>query len=273
LKSSISKLYLIILALFICTFCVGCNGSNQTVYPQDTVVVVNGAPISENDIKAKTIQREIGIKMVNMLRENDANFSKTQTEGILMALGRTEDQLTGDEKRYIASLERSSIYKPIDINLIFNLMVREEVLYQEAVQQGYIVSNEKTHELQKQANEASDQATLSDPDSAKEYDQIMAYETAVLKEFGFNSRSDYEEWVIPKAARSSTIRLMQNNFDQKIAGQYPELSWLPLRIAQYNAWEDYTEFLLKQSSIDIRQANYVLDYYGTPWEMGRLDLK
>ncbi|MGI6435285.1 MAG: hypothetical protein ACOX0F_07990 [Syntrophomonadaceae bacterium] len=266
MKKSKRIFYLIILAFLSCTCLAGCSSHLQES-PPDTVALVNNQAITTQDIEDEVIIRKIGVKMAKLLREDHASIPETQTEAFLRALGRTEDELSGDEKQYLSGRERSSIDQPINMNLIFNLTVREEVLYQEAVKQGHMVSQIEAQKVQKLVNEVSDQA------GAQEYNRIKAGETAILKEFGFNSRNDYEEWLLPRTARHLTIRSMQNQFDRIIAEQYPQLSAIPLMILQCNAWEDYTEFLLKQSSLDIKQANYVLDYYAKPWESGKLDLK
>lgn len=272
MKISNRVVYLIILAFLSCTCLAGCSSHLQESSP-DTVALVNNQAITTQDIEDEVIIRKIGVKMAKLLREDDASIPEKQTAAFLRALGRTEDELSGDEKQYLSGRERSSIDQPINMNLIFNLTVREEVLYQEAVKQGHMVSQIDARKVQKLANEVSDQAMQSDPAGAQEYNRIKAGETAILKEFGFDSRKDYEEWLLPRAARHSTIRSMQNQFDRIIAEQYPQSSAMPLMILQGNAWEDYTEFLLKQSSLDIKQANYVLDHYAKPWESGKLDLK
>jgi hypothetical protein len=268
MKSILNKLGYTIIVLFICAYGAGCTRATQVIYPQDTVVVVNGKAITEQDFKDETTKREISTKILQKIKQLDSS-AQTPTAGVLLLLGLSESQLSEDQKRYIASMERDYPDKPISQNVIFNRIVREEVLHQEAVMQGYIVSNEQAQEIITQMNEASDQANSSDPTGQK----IMAETNPIFKEYGFNSQDDYLNWNLPKTARSMSIQRIQNKLDEKMAAQYTELSDFLLRIAQYNAWEDYTEFLLKTAKIEIKQGNYVVEYYGKIWEMGRLDLK
>ncbi len=268
MKSSLSRLGCAILAVSIFVYGAGCIRATQAIYPVDTVVVINGKAITEQDFKDETIKKEISAKMLQIIMQLDSS-AQTPTAGTLKILGLSADQLSEDQKRYITSIERNYPDKPINQNVIFNRIVREEVQYQEAVQQGYIVSNEEAQAILKQANGASDQANESDPTSQK----IMTETNAVMNEYGFASQNDYLNWNLPKTARSIAIQRMQNKFDEKMAAQYSELNMFPLRIAQYNAWDDYTEFLLRAAEVEIKQGNYVLEYYGKPWEMGRLDLK
>jgi len=85
------------------------------------------------------------------------------------------------------------------------------VLHQEAVRQGYIISNEQAQEIITQMNEASDQANLADPTGQK----IMAETNAIFKEYGFDSQDDYLSSQLPKPARAMAIQRMQNKFDEK----------------------------------------------------------
>jgi len=267
MKSIFSRLAFAILAVFICIYIVGCTRFTQAVYPEDTIVFVNGKAITEQDFKDETIKREISTKMLPKIMQLDSS-AQTPTAGTLKILGLSADQLSEDQKRYITSIERNYPDKPINQNAIFNHLVRQEVLHQEAVNQSYIVSNEEAQETLKQANEASEQASEFDSTGQK----FMEEYNKVLKDNGFNSQDDYLNWNLPKTTRLMAIQRMQNKFDEKMAAQYSELSDFPLRIAQYNAWEDYTEFLLKTANIEIKKGNYVLEYYGKPWELGSLDL-
>jgi len=40
-----------------------------------------------------------------------------------------------------------------------------------------------------------------------------------------------------------------------------------------NAWEDYTEYLLKNAELEIVKEEYTIDYTGEDWQQGRLELK
>ena len=268
MKSISYRLGCAILASVIYVYGAGCTKAAQTVYPADTVVVVNGMAITEQGFKDETIKREISAKMLPKIMQLDSS-AQNPTAGTLKILGLGADQLSEDQKRYITSIERNYPDKPITQNAIFNHLVRQAVLYQEAVKQGYIVSNEEAQEILRQVNEASNQANDSDPTAQK----IMVELNTVMNEYGFASQDDYLNWNLPNTSRSMAIQRMQNKFDEKMAAQYSELSMFPLRIAQYNAWEDYTEFRLRAAEVEIKQGNYVLEYYGKPWEMGGLDLK
>ncbi|MDD3364642.1 MAG: hypothetical protein PHZ03_06645, partial [Syntrophomonas sp.] len=156
----------IIIAVFVCSSLAGCTRTTQVIYPQDTVVILNGKAISEQDLKDETIKREISTKILQKITQLDSS-AQTPTAGVLSLLGMSESQLSDDQKRYIISMEREYPDKPISQNVIFNRIVREEVLHQEAVRQGYIVSKEQAQKIITQMNEASDQANLSDPTGQK----------------------------------------------------------------------------------------------------------
>lgn len=268
MKSVIKVLSCAVILFLVFTLGTGCHSTTQAVYTADTIAVVNGEAVTAQSLQDETIKREIAAKMLQKMQELDSTI-QSPAAGILQALGITASELSEDQKRYIASLERDYPDKPISPNYIFNQQVRQEVLYQEAVKQGYTSSTEEAQRILKQANDASAQAGSSDP----AFQKIREESQAVYKEYGFASEDDYLKWNLPAAARSIAIQRLHNKFEEKIEAQHSELSDLPLIITQYNAWEDYTEFLLKNSVIEIKQADYELAYYGKPWEAGRLDLQ
>jgi len=140
--------FIIIMALL-----VGCATEK---YPENAVASVNGVIITEQDIDQEITERQMSLAIYEKLTAQEPN-QLTPKETVLLLLGITENELTPEQSRYIESWERSTT-KMLSRNEAFNILLREEVYYQEAVKHGHEVSLDEAKKIIMQSSELSQQA-------------------------------------------------------------------------------------------------------------------
>jgi len=246
----------------------GCTEKN---YPEGAVAVVNGALIDEQQIEKEMLEREMSIAIGEKTRSLEPN-SLTIKGAVFQSLDITEDELTPEQIRYIESRERS-LARPLNKNEAFNILLRQEVLYQEAVKQGYEVSVDEAREILEESKRISDEALNGDKEALRKYKEIVKLSTLIYKQYGFESEEDYLNKRIDKIAKSIAISRMKNQFDKIMAEKLSESDGLQLTIDISNAWDDYGEFLIDQANIKILNSRYCIEFYGNQWNYGYLDLK
>ena len=264
----LSKVLSIFLAVVIVAALSGCAHEK---YPENAIAVINKTVVTEEQVNNLIRERELYIKiMKKYMEEPDAQII-TPAEGMLIALDTTEKQLNAEQKRYYEYLKKRSI--PMTENEAFNKAVRDEVLYQEAVKQGFEVAEEKALEILKASDAESLKTASNSPEELKEYERHLNIESEVLKEYGFQTREDYwYVWHLPESAKASSINMMKEHFIDKVARIYPNLPEYEREIMEHNAWEDYTEYLIRDyTKIKSLNPTYSLSFTGQDWQHGRWD--
>lgn len=262
------KSFFVIISLLILVISVGCTKEN---YLENVVAAVNGKTIARGDIEQKLTERKMTIAIADKIRSSDPEQLSLK-EVLIQSLGISEEELNPEQNRYLESMARLRT-KVLSDNEAFNILLREEVFYQEAVKQGHEVSISKAKEIIAESNEITKQALRGNEEVLKKHNQLLHYIDEVYNHYGFKSEEDYLNQRPDKTAQAMTISRMKNQFDKIIAGKLSEK--LPEADAYQisNAWDDYGEFLLDKAKVKIINAEYSLERYGEPWNYGHLDLK
>lgn len=259
---------IIVIAIIIAiSILVGCADKK---YPEDAVSIVNEVIIKEQQMEKEITERKMSIAIGEKIRLLEPN-SITLREGIIQSLNISEDQLNPGQIRYIESRERS-LTKSLNNNEALNILIREEVFYQEAVRQGHEASVDEAKRILEESNKASNEALNGDEEALRKHNEIVQYITEIYKQYGFESEEDYLNQRIDKTAQAIAISRMKNQFDRVMADKLPESGGFQLSIDISNAWDDYGEYLIDKAKIKVLNKGYSLELYGKPWSYGLLDL-
>jgi hypothetical protein len=263
----------VVIAIIVILSLVILMGCSSEKLPMATVAVVGDKVITKEQIKEEVTERNIAIKIVEKLNQRNPIESITPKDALLEALNIEEKDLSKAQKRFIEASERSQIL-PLIENEAFNILLRDEVLYQAAIKQGYEVSQQKVLQVLEESVEQSKTVVANDENALKSYNEALAIQDEVVKEYGFESWNAYQENRVEKLAQAMTINHMKNKFRDsiKVKRQEPPLMGFDKIIANDNAWEDYTEFLLNNQKIKIIDNSFHVKLYGEPWNYGEIDL-
>lgn len=246
-------------------------GCTEKKYPENSVALVNGVIIKEQEIEKEITERKMAIAIGEKIRLLEPN-SLTLREAIIQSLNVSEDELNPGQIRYIESRERS-ITKLLNNNEAFNILLREEGFYQDAVRQGHEVSVDKAKQILEESNKVSNETLSGDEEALRKQNEIIKYITEIYKQYGFESEEDYLNQRIDKTAQAITISRMKNQFDRVMADRLPQLDSYQESIDISNAWDDYGEFLIDKAKVKVLNTEYSVELYGKPWSYGLLDLK
>lgn len=246
-------------------------GCAEKKYPQNAVALGNGVIIKEQVIEKEITERKMGIAIGEKIRLLEPN-SLTLKEAIIQSLNVSEDELNPRQIRYIESIERSTT-KLLNNNEAFNILLREEVFYQEAVRQGHEVSVDKAKQILEESNKVSNETLSGDEEALRKQNEIIKYITEIYKQYGFESEEDYLNQRIDKTAQAITIGRMKNQFDRVMADRLPQSDSYQKSIDISNAWDDFGEFLIDKAKVKVLNTEYSVELYGKPWSYGLLDLK
>lgn len=261
------KITVIAILIFV-SILVGCA---EKKYPEDAVAIVNGVIIKEQQIEKEITERKMSIAIGEKIRSLEPN-SLTIREAVILSLNISEDELNPEQIRYIDSRERS-LTKSLNNNEAFNILIREEVLYQEAVRQGHEVSVDEAKRILEEINKASNESLNGDEESLRKHNEIVKHITEIYNQYGFESEEDYLNQRIDKTAQAIAISRMKNQFDRVMGDKLPESDGFQLSIDISNAWDDYGEFLIDKAKIKGINTGYSIELYGNPWNYGLLNLK
>jgi len=244
-------------------------GKDNSYYPKNTVGVVEGTIIRNNyEIASELRERELQSAMVAKMLELFSEGQKKRP-GEIMAffLEIEEKDFDAEQKRYIAYVEMKQ--RVLTPNEAFNVIMREEALYQEAVKRGYLMTEDEAREILQQSDVVTAQQMEEDPESEEKYAELLRYENELLGEIGFESRETYWYWYhAPMTAKASTITRLQDKFKNKIQVMYPNLEGYDLWVKQENLWQDYAEYLLKKKNAKAVTDKYTLEFTGEEWKYG-----
>lgn len=258
---------LISLILFL-AFLTGCANEK---YPENVVAVVNGKTITSEEIEQELTERKISIAIRNKLNSLEPNIL-TPKEVLIQLLNIPEKELNPEQIRYLKSIERATT-KLLSNNEAFNILLRKEVIYQEALKHGHEISIDKAKQILEESNIMTNEAVKGDEAALKKQNVIMEHLKQIYKQYGYNSEKDYLNQRIKKTAETMTINRMQSQFEKVIADKLPETDRYQTSIDISNAWNDYGEFLLDKAKIKILNQEYSIELYGNPWIHGLLDLE
>ncbi|AGA68241.1 hypothetical protein Desdi_0714 [Desulfitobacterium dichloroeliminans LMG P-21439] len=249
----------------------GLVGCAEKKYPEDAVALVNGVIINEQEIEKEIAERKMVIAIGEKIRSLEAN-SLTPKEALIQSLNITEDEFNSEQIRYIESTERATS-KLLSSNEAFNILLREEIYYQEAVKQGYEVSVDEAKQILVESNKVSNEVLNDDEEVLRKQNEITKSITDIYKQYGFESEEDYLNQRIDKSAQAMTISRMKGQFSKVITDKLPDSDGVQLSMDISNSWDDYGEFLLDKSKVKVLNTKYSTELYGKPWGYGLLDLK
>lgn len=153
-----------------------------------------------------------------------------------------------EEYRYIKRAYNNIVFAP-DESEALSRQIRDMVLYQEALKQGFQVPETEAREMYKTIITPKE----LEPES-EEYFKYLEYlkiEDEVIKKHGYQSREAYLNQQFTSYAKSISIARLKNSFLEEWMVQYPDLQGYEYRIKSENAWYDYTENLVNQVDIEI----------------------
>ena len=285
-------IFLIILLTVIVVVLLGDFGKPRN---SEVAALVNGEPITFGDVRNQAQEANRQFEFLIRFNLNDEPFPEELPAEYLQfvrEMGYDPDELTKyqhqfihghlstywdmhgqltplseDEKRLIHRQLRW-VVRRLDY-LEFNELVRQRVLYQDAVRNGHQVSVDEARQMQKESDELS-QSMLDREGEPEGYLEYMKLEKEI---YGYHSRGQWQESRLPQKAESASISRLQQRFNDKLGLQHPDIyGWDFARFSE-NAWEDYTEYLVRQADIEIRKGGFELEFFGEEWPHGRWDLR
>ncbi len=263
------------LILMICIFTLmltACSSSTEKTESDAVAALINGQEITMHAIEQKIATQDVNLevqKQVEKLLENEGmrapnGPSQTDLDEYLSHSGLDLSNMTKDEERYYNRTKRdinrnNSTLTP---NEAFNLLVREEVLNQEARRQGLAISLEEAKDKYQQFKKQQ----LANWDSMGLSDETEAINEKAAKRLGYNSWEKRMEDGLLDFQKSASRNSLYQWFQEELGKKHPEVQDLQFRILTWNAWEDYTEYLLRQADIKIKQEGLNVIYYGEEWQ-------
>lgn len=245
----------------------GCSPAERTP-ASNVIAIINGEEITIEDIKKTIEATEVGLKISAKMEENAENSGvKDEYFDRQIQQAQTEDQ-----KRYYERMKRvyTNQYDKSE-NDVFNEIIREEILTQEASKQGYQVTIGEARESRKQMDDIT--RKLLEEGKTEELNKLMQIEEEAANLLGFKNRDEWFEASLIDTTKSMARSRLKESFIDSLMRIYPEIigsQWVALRS---NAWEEYTEYLLRNSRLKIYDDAFKVEYYERNWKLGNLDLK
>lgn len=255
-----------VILLMTASLLVGCGTQS---YPENVVAVVNGETITQEEIKDVITERKLSNDMYDVMQSLRGESSMSQKEAMMQSFGIKEQEMTPVQKRFFEGVERSST-KMLTENEALNVLLVEEVLYQEATKQGHDVSVERAKEVLEESKKITQETLAQSKDALEEYNNYLEKTASIYHQYGFASEDDYLNQRIDRTARSMAINTMYPEFNRVIADKLPNTD-LP-QMEQANAWVDYGEFLLDKAKVKILKPEFKIEHYGESWSHGKLKL-
>lgn len=251
-----------LLAMFLLAGC----GSEK--HPENVIAVVNGKYITVEDVERELMVRELSIEIYDAL--NQIYEIDDQREVLLEGFGLKEGELTPEQERYFEDLERSTT-KKLTENEAFNILLREEVLYQEAVKFGHDVTEDWVKNALEESQKINLEVIETNEESKEFYNKYVEVSTEIYNKYGFASEEDYLNQRVDRLVYSMATNGLQFQFNNAMADKitYSHLEQIELA----NAWGDYGEYLIDKAKVKILKPEFSIEKYGQPWNYGDLDLK
>lgn len=258
--------FIVSICIIVLLFNYGCTANKKTP-PQNVIAEVNGEEIIIEDIQKDIHVREIGLKLSKKYNDNPENDKDV--------LQRIDDLInhakTDTEKHYYKRMKRK-VKQSYSENVSFNKIIRRIVLYQEAKKQGYEVSIEEARKF-KQELDKNTEKVMQQKENIEEFEKIKQMEAEAIKLSGFSSREEWFDASLSSTAKSLAISSMKQKFINVLNDKYPNIIGQEWIILKGNAWEEYTEYLLKKAKIKLYNNNFEVVYYEDDWKHESIDLK
>ncbi|NMA67967.1 MAG: hypothetical protein GX958_00905 [Desulfitobacterium sp.] len=256
---------LFVISLLGMVLLIGC-GSEK--HPENVIAVVNGKYITVEDVERELMVRELFIEIYDAL--NQIYEIDDQREALLEGFGLKEGELTPEQERYFEDLERSTT-KKLTENEAFNILLREEVLYQEAVRFSHDVTEDWVKEVFAESDEINREVIESDEESKEFYNKYVEVSTEIYNKYGFASEEDYFSQRVDRLVYNMATNKLQFQFENAMADKITDSHFWQIELA--NAWGNYSEYLIDKAKVKILKPEFSFEKYGQPWNYGDLDLK
>lgn len=221
----------------------------------EAVAIVNGQPISKESLEKEMLSMQFTAEM----RIQSGTVS---IDEFLKNSGRDWSEMSPEEKRYYLRAKRQSEMTG-EKNEAFNRLVREEVLYQEAVKEGYKVSideaRQRYQEIETLSRETLKEA-LKDAKTKEEIERLQEVEKRFMELMGFTSPEALTEYRVQRLMRTMPISRLREKFKADWGNKHPEIRRDEFRYMVENRWEDYTNELLRKADIRIKDKDLEVIY-------------
>ncbi|MBE3573680.1 MAG: hypothetical protein IMW95_12175 [Moorella humiferrea] len=247
---------LIIMTLLPILAFTACARSSQSPKEMEGVVAfVNGQPITKEALEKEMLKMQL-------IAEMRVQSGTVSIDEFLKNSGRDWSKMSPEEKRYYLRAKRQSEMTG-DENEAFNRLVREEVLYQEAVKEGYKVSKDEARQRYQEIETLSQKTmkeALQDANLREDIERLQEIDKKFMELMGFTNKEDLTEYQVQKLMRTLPISLLKEKFKETWGNSHPEIRGDEFRYAVENSWEDYTNELLRNADIRIKDKDLEVIY-------------
>ncbi|WXJ91986.1 hypothetical protein MTCOM_09590 [Moorella thermoacetica] len=250
LKALIVMTLLPILAFTACA-----RSSQSPKEIEEAVALVNGQPINKEALEKEMLRMQL-------MAEMRVQSGTVSIDEFLKQSGRDWSKMSPEEKRYYLRAKRQSEMTG-DKNEAFNRLVREEVLYQEAVKEGYEVSIDEARRRYQEIETLSQESlkeALKDAKAKEEIERLQEVEKKFMELMGFTSPEALTEYRVQRLMRTMPISRLREKFKADWGNKHPEIRGDEFRYMVENRWEDYTNELLRQANIRIKDKDLEVIY-------------
>ncbi|CEP66837.1 Transcription factor AP-2, C-terminal [Moorella glycerini] len=251
LKALIVMTLLPILAFTACA-----RSSQSPKEIEEVVALVNGQPITKEALEKEMLRMQLTAEM------RIQSGSVSNIDEFLKNSGRDWSKMSPEEKRYYLRAKRQSEMTG-DKNEAFNRLVREEVLYQEAVKEGYKVSIDEARQRYQEIETLSQESlkeALKDAKAKEEIERLQEVEKKFMELMGFTSPEVLTEYRVQSLMRTMPINRLREKFKAEWGNKHPEIRGDEFRYMVENRWEDYTNEILHRADIRIKDKDLEVIY-------------
>jgi len=244
-----------LLPIFAFTACARSSQAPKEI--KEAVALVNGQPITKGALEKEMLNMQL-------MAEMRVQSGSVSIDEFLKNSGRDWSKMSLEEKRYYLRVKRQSEMKG-DKNEAFNRLVREEVLYQEAVKEGYKVSIDEARQRYQEIETLSQESlkeALKDAKAKEEIERLQEVEKKFMELMGFTSPEALTEYRVQRLVRTMPISRLREKFKAGWGNKHPEIRGDEFRYMVENRWEDYTDELLRRADIRIKEKalEVIYDY-------------
>ncbi len=245
----------------------GCNLAEKAP-ASNVIAILNGDEITIEDVEKEIEVTKVGVKISAKMEGNTDNIGLEED----FFERQIEQAQTEAQKRYFERMKREYNNRYIKSeNDVFNRIIRQVILSQEAKKQGYEVTIEEARELRNQMDDIT-RKMLKQEGKTEDLKKLKELEEEAAKLLGFKNREEWFEASLIGTANSMARSRMKERFIEYLMKTYPGVQgdqWVALRS---NAWEEYTEYLLRNSRMKIYNDDFKVMYYEENWKLGNIFL-
>ncbi len=230
---------------------------------------INGEKITIEHIEKVLQSRRMVLEIGKGIYDNHEN-------NLDMLVNRYNEQIKQTQskaiKRYYERQKLQIMKQYYSENEAFNIVIRQVVLNQEAKKHGYKISLDEARQAKKIIDDNNKKA-FEESQGSERYDKYRQLEEEVIKSYGFKSKEEWIEANLPFMADGIARSTMRRRFVQILMEKNRDVQGLEWHALKGNSWEEYKEYLLKNSKIKIYDDRFEIVYDENDWKYGRLNLR